>query len=237
MIASSRRRIIICLDTVLLIIFILLLSPRLTGLPLHEVLGIIFFIPIIIHLLIAWPWIQSVTKKFFKTASRRTHFNFFLNTILFILVITELVSGFVISQVVLPGLGIKTLNDKSWRSVHNLTLNYTLLFAGLHIAINWGWIVSVFKKRLNIPGQSGEIFSFKFKSIFVRICILIAATGLIAIVLYSIIGKPSLTRLYNHNEIARFHPSFDHGIVQFLGETFLLVVVAFIARKWLRIRL
>src|SRR5678809_1654348 len=113
MIASPRRRFIICLDTALLIIFILLLSPRLTGLPLHEVLGVIFFIPIVIHLLIAWPWIQNATRKFFKTVSNRTRFNFFLNAILFILVITELLSGFVISQVALPGLGIKTINDLS----------------------------------------------------------------------------------------------------------------------------
>ena len=113
MIASSRRRFIICLDISLLIIFILLLSPRMTGLPLHEFLGVIFFIPLLIHILIAWPWIQHATSKFYKTTSKRTRFNFFLNSILFILVVTELVSGFIISQVVLPGLGIKTINDSA----------------------------------------------------------------------------------------------------------------------------
>ncbi|HEX3165888.1 MAG TPA: DUF4405 domain-containing protein [Chitinophagaceae bacterium] len=237
MIASPRRRFIICLDTALLIIFILLLSPRLTGLPLHEVLGVIFFIPIVIHLLIAWPWIQNATRKFFKTVSNRTRFNFFLNAILFILVITELLSGFVISQVALPGLGIKTINDRSWRSVHNLPLNFVVFFTGLHIAVNWGWIVAAFKKRLSVPKQSSEIFSIKLQSILVRIGILILATGLISIVLYSIIGEPSFRRLYNQNEITRFYPTLGHGIVQFLGEAFLLAIVAFIARKWLRIRL
>jgi len=237
MIASSRRKLIICLDTALLILFILLLSPRLTGLPLHEVLGFIFIIPIIIHLLIAWPWIQNATKKFFKTTSRRTQFNFFLNSILFILVITELVSGFFICQVVLPYLGIKTINDRAWRAVHNLTLNFTVLFTGLHIAVNWGWIASVFKKRLPIPKESNGAFSPNIMTILVRIGILILATGLVSLVWYSIIGKPSLTRLHNQNEIARFSPSLGHGTVQFLGETFLLVIVAFIGRKWLRIRL
>lgn len=237
MTASPRKKFIICLDTVLLIIFILLLSPRMTGLPLHEVLGVIFFIPIVIHLLIAWPWIQNSTRKFFRTANRRTRFNFFLNTILFILVIIELLSGFVISQVVLPNLGIKTINDRSWRAAHNLPLNFAVLFAGLHIAINWGWIVAAFKKRSGDLKQGYEVFSSKTRSIFVRVGILIAATALISIILYSILGKPSLTRLHNQNEIARFYPSFGHGIVQFLGEAFLLAIVAFIARKWWRIRL
>jgi len=236
MIADRRRRFIICLDTALLVIFILLLSPRMTGLALHEVLGFIFFIPIIIHLLIAWPWIQAATKKFFKITNRRTRFNFFLNSILFILVIIELVSGFIISEVVLPKLGINTINDRSWRSAHNLPLNFVVLFTGLHIAVNWGWIVSIFKKRINIPKQN-RIFSPKLMSLIVRVGILILAMGLVALVLYSIIGKPSLTRLYSQNEIARFDPDLFHGCVQLLGETILLAIVVFIARKWFRIRL
>jgi len=151
-------------------------------------------------------------------------------------VITELVSGFIISQVVLPGLGIKTINDRSWRAVHNVPLNFVVLFAGLHIAVNWGWIASVFKKRLRIPMQS-NISSLKIQAIFGRISILILATGFVSLVWYSVIGKPSIARLYNHDEIARFHPSVGHGLVQFLGEAFLIAIVAFIARKWLRIRL
>jgi hypothetical protein len=237
MIASPRRRFIVFLDTSLLIIFILLLSPRMTGLPLHEILGFIFFIPIIIHLLIAWPWIQNTTKKFFQTASGRTRFNFFLNTILFILLVSELVSGFIISQVVLPRLGINTINDRSWRTAHNLPLNFVVLFAGLHIAINWRWIVAALKKRSINSKQNKGVFSVRVTSILMRIGILLLAASLVSLVLYIIIGKPSIARLYTHNEIARFNPSLGHGIIQFFGETFLLALVAFIARKWLRIRL
>ncbi|MBD0376125.1 MAG: DUF4405 domain-containing protein [Flavisolibacter sp.] len=237
MIASPRRKFVVFLDTTLLIIFILLLSPRMTGLALHEVLGVIFFIPIIIHLLIAWPWIQNATTKFFRTASRRTRFNFFLNTILFIILITELVSGFIISQVVLPKVGINTINDGSWRAAHNLPLNFFVLFVGLHIAINRGWIVAAFKKRSDNSKQRQTVFYPKFMVTLIRIGILVLATSLVSLLLYSIIGEPSLARLHNQNEIARFNPTLRHGIVQFLGEAFLIFLVALVARKWLRIRL
>ena len=180
MISSPRRRFVVVLDTILLIIIVLLLSPRMTGLALHEILGFIFFVPIIIHLLLAWPWIQNVTTKFFKTASTRTRINFFLNSILFILVISELVSGFVISQVVLPRLGIKTINDHLWRSVHNLPLNFVVLFAGLHIAINWGWIVAAFKKRTNSAKEGKELVATNFISTIKRIGILILVVGLLS---------------------------------------------------------
>jgi len=237
MIASPRRRFIVCLDTALLIIFILLLSPRMTGLALHEALGFIFLISIIIHLLIAWPWIQNATRKFFNTATSRTRFNFFLNSVLFILVITELVSGFIISQVVLPWFGINTINDRSWRAAHNSPLNFVVLFAGVHIAMNWAWIVAAFKKRPGNSKYGKGVFTTRPMFILMRIAILILAAAFVALVLYSIIGEPSPARLYNHNEIARFNPSFVHGIIQFFGEAFLIAVVVFVARKWLRIRL
>ena len=237
MIASPRNKFIICLDAALLIIFILLLSPRLTGMGLHEVLGLIFFIPIIVHLIIAWPWIQNSAKKFFATASKRTRFNFFLNTSLFILVITELVSGFAISQVALPKLGIKTINDSSWRALHDSPLNFVVLFAGLHIAVNWGWIMSVFKKRSSIDKQKNKVFSPKIMTIVLRTFILIVATGIVASVLYGILGQPSFKRSFSQDEVGRFKPSLGHGIVQILGETFLIALYAFVARKWLRIKL
>ena len=237
MIASPRRRFIVFLDTTLLIIFTLLLSPRMTGLALHEILGFIFFIPIIIHLLVAWPWIQNTTKKFFKTASRRTGFNFFLNSVLFIILITELVSGFIISQVVLPKIGVSTINDRTWRATHNLPLNFFVLFAGLHIAINWSWIVAAFKKTPNSSKQRQKIFYPRFMVSLMRIGILLFATSVVLLVLYSLIGEPSITRLYRHNEVARFNPSLGHGMLQLLGEVFLIAIVAFIARKWLRVRL
>jgi len=237
MIASPRRRLVVVLDASLLVIFILLLSPRMTGLALHEILGFIFFIPVIIHLLIAWPWIQNATRKFFRTANTRTRFNFFLNAMLFIILITELVSGFVISQVVLPSVGLHTINDRSWRATHNLPLNFFVLFAGFHVAINWGWIVAAFKKRSGNSKQQPKVFYPKFMTTLIRVGILILATGLVALILYIIIGGVSLTRLYNQNEIERFTPTFGHGIGQFLGEALLITVVAFIGRKWLRMRL
>jgi hypothetical protein len=43
----------------------------------------------------------------------------------------------VISAVALPALGIRTINDRSWHALHNLTLNWTLLVIGLRVAMNW----------------------------------------------------------------------------------------------------
>jgi len=134
-------------------------------------------------------------------------------------------------------MGIRTINDRSWRAAHNLPLNFFVLFVGLHIAINWRWIVAAFKKRPENSKQYQKIFYPRFIITLMRIGIFMLVTSLVSLLLYSIIGEPSLARLHNQNEIARFNPTFSHGIVQLVGEAFLIFLVAFIARKWLRVRL
>jgi hypothetical protein len=208
-----------------------------TGLAMHELLGIIFFIPLIIHLLIAWPWIRKSFKQFFNKGNNRSRFNLFINAVLFLLVITEIVSGLAISQVTLPLAGIKTINDRTWRSVHNLTLNFTVFFVGLHIAVNWEWIVSVFKKRVYNLNQTPVKLAPKLTLLLWRIFVIISVAGIIALTLYSLLGKPTISRLYFQDEIARFRPSPGHGIGQFAGEAFFIAIVAFVARRLLRIRL
>ena len=233
----ARRKFIIYLDTFLFLVFILLLSPRMTGLALHEILGVIFFIPIIIHLLIAWSWIQNSMKHFFDKIRRRTSVNLCLNTILFILVVVEIVSGIAISQVALPFMGRKTIDDKAWQSLHNQTLNLTKLFVGFHIALNWEWIISIFKKRLQASGQNYIKLGPNFLITLLRISVFIVSAGIITLTLYYLLGQPSVSRLDPQDKIARFSPTLGHGILQFVGETFLISIDVYVARKWLRVKL
>lgn len=135
--AQSRSSFLFTLDILLLCLFLALLAPRLTGLAVHEWLGIAFGLPVLVHLLMSWRWIaHSITKA--STQFRwRSRVNLVLNLALFILVVLELSSGVGISAVALPRLHIGTVNDRTWRAVHNQSLNALHLVIGLHIAVNW----------------------------------------------------------------------------------------------------
>jgi hypothetical protein len=63
------------------------------------------------------------------------------------------------------------------------------------------------------------------------------AAGVIALVIFLILGKPSDARSYVHDEIARFRPTIRNGIGQIVGETLLLSGVVYIAHRLLKIRL
>lgn len=121
---------------------LLLLSPRLTGLPAHEWLGLSLGIIVMIHLLLSWAWIASTTAGLVRRATWRTRVNFALNVILFILLVLVITSGIAISVVAVPALGVATIDDRAWRSLHNLTLNWLVLLTGFHVVMNWRPLVA-----------------------------------------------------------------------------------------------
>lgn len=133
----SRNAFAIFVDILLLVTLLLLFSPRLTGLSVHEWLGISLGGTLIVHLLLSWSWINLSTRRVTSGRNRRARINYMLNWLLFILVVIELTSGIAISQVFLPSIGVVTIDDRSWRALHNQTLNWTLLVLGFHVAMNW----------------------------------------------------------------------------------------------------
>ncbi len=134
---AARNSFAIYVDVLLLATLLLLFSPRLTGLSIHEWLGVSLGATLIVHLLVSWSWISSGTRRLVSGSNRRARINYILNWLLFVLILVEVTSGVAISRVVLPSIGIRTINDRSWRALHNLTLNWTMLVLGFHVAMNW----------------------------------------------------------------------------------------------------
>jgi Domain of unknown function (DUF4405) len=230
----------ICIDILLVIIFILLFSPFMTGLALHELLGIIFFLLVIPHLFFSWSWIRQSAKRFLTRTGWRNRFNYFLNIVLFVLIIAEVVSGLVISQVVLPFFSVNTINDRAWRALHNGASTATVITVSLHIAVNWKRIVGYFRKRIIVSGAMNKKYSpanLSFKQSLLKVFSVISTAVIIAAALYLLIGAPAEARMNITNEIARFRPKLIPGIVQFTGTAITMAIIAYIARCWLKLRL
>lgn len=125
------------IDVILFGLFLFMLSPRLSGLPVHEWLGLALAIPVLVHLLLSWTWISRATLVAPIRSGWRHRINYALNWTLFVVVVLEIVSGLMISVVALPALGIPTIEDGAWRLLHNRFLNLLVLLLGIHIAMNW----------------------------------------------------------------------------------------------------
>lgn len=233
---SARSAAIFILDSLLLIAFILLLSPRMTGLPRHEFIGTAFVIPILLHLLIARPWVRGAVRNVVRTSHPRTRINLILNIILFVLIVIEIFSGLEISQVLLPSLGWLRVDDRVWRQLHNEFLNWIRLFVGVHIAVNWNWVVGTFR-RFSIATPRRVTFAPTHASALLWVGLIGILTAAESIVIYNALGHPSVARLYPLNEIARFRPTLGHALLQFLGQSMMIGVTVYAARRWFRVRI
>jgi Domain of unknown function (DUF4405) len=237
---SPAREIELWLDTLLLVLFLLLLAPRLTGLPTHEWIGVVLGVPIFVHLIFSWAWISTGTKRLLANAPLRSRVNYGINAVLFVLTTVEIVSGVAISQVALPSMGISTINDRSWRALHNLTLNWLLLALGLHVAINWEWVVAALR-RLNAPQRSSSAergaASGRVVRALQRSALILVAAAIVGAAVFLKLRPPTVTRVYRQDEVARFAGSPARGVGQFAGEAMLLCVVAYAGRRWFRVSL
>lgn len=232
--AVLRRKSILVLDGLLAIATLLLLAPRTTGIPVHEWLGIAIFFPVFLHVLFSWDWIRDSARRLFTGGTLRQRINFALNALLFVLIIIEIISGLLISHAVLPALKVQIISDRSWRILHNRFLGWLRLIIGSHIAMNWTWVVANVRRWGGASHRVDEAGAFAW---IVRASLLLAAAAGVSALAYWWVGPPSLSRMYRIDEVANFAAGYGIRVLQILSQVVGLSLVAYVSRRWLRIRL
>lgn len=160
---DTTNKIKITLDVITGIATLVLLSPPLTGIPIHEWLGLAVSIPLLVHLLINWGWIVSITRCFFGKLPGQCRINYILNWAIFILMTAEGFTGLMISKVVLPVVGLSASNASIYKNLHNVLADGLLIVFALHLGMHWRWVLVVITKNIvdplrgkNIPDNSAS---------------------------------------------------------------------------------
>lgn len=152
----SSNQLKLYVDIFLFISFVLVNIPQATGIPFHEWISVLFIVPLMIHILLDWNWIVSVTKRMFGRLPGEVRFNHIFDLIIFIMMTLALMTGFVISEAALPAIGIHVTIDPFWSMMHDLTANLTMVLIGIHLAMHWGWIVNSFKRYFGRKGTRAK---------------------------------------------------------------------------------
>lgn len=142
----NRTQFLLFLDTILFLALVQLIEPRFAGLAVHEWLGIAIVPLIIVHLIYAWRWIAAALARLGVKGAWRLRINFLLNMALFIAFTVATFSGLMTSFIALPAVGIAPGNYARWLGVHNRWTLYVQILVGLHIALNWNWIVGAVRR-------------------------------------------------------------------------------------------
>ena len=133
-------------DLVIFLIFLVVEAPKFSGLPVHEWLGIAIGAGALTHVLLHWSWVIEISKRFFGKAQMIAQVNYVLNLILFLTITTIIFTGLMISETVMPLLGITVARNGLWRGVHTAAANLFILLVALHVALHWQWFVNLLRR-------------------------------------------------------------------------------------------
>ena len=144
---AARTRVDFWFDAALLLGYTLAYSYGFTGIGIHEWLGTGLGLALLIHLTLHWDWVIRETRKLL---SPRGHEKVIwaVNLALLAAMTLCVLSGLLISRVVLSYLGFDMLGGPFWTRLHDLTAEVTLGLVPVHVAVRWRWIVSVGRRVL-----------------------------------------------------------------------------------------
>ncbi len=189
----------IILNIVMTTMMLCLLNLNITGLKLHEILGIAVFLLFLFHIILNFKWVKSITKNLFKnTINSKAKIMYAIDILLLVLVILTVLTGVLISKHIFTDIATSNITATSHRH-HSLAylLGITLI---IHIGLHWSSIRNGIKIKKD---------SFVEKMV---ICVFLLVIGII--LLYSdtikkIIPKKEIVAPYQYeteyNETTQNH--------------------------------
>jgi len=145
------------LDVALFAAIVLAYAPAVTGISIHEWLGVAIIVPSLFHLVLNWEWVVRTAKNVFAKLTATTWANAVVDIVLFVAAVTVSLSGLLISQVVLATLGISAGASAVWHTVHSVSADIAVVALLVHFALHGKWMANVLQgwiERIDNPRPS-----------------------------------------------------------------------------------
>ncbi|PKO13775.1 MAG: hypothetical protein CVU39_17265 [Chloroflexi bacterium HGW-Chloroflexi-10] len=148
---SNKTLLNLTIDVLFLVAFLVVIDANATGIAIHEWLGMGIVGVILIHVLLHWDWVVKVTKRFFTRLRAEPRINYLLDMAIMIGFVTIIFSGLMISESVLPAIGLQGSREAIWKFLHYQATDITILLVGAHLALHYKWILTVIKRYAISP--------------------------------------------------------------------------------------
>jgi len=118
----ARTRLDFCLDATIFAAFLVAYSFGLTGVAIHEWLGIALGLVLVVHLTVHWDWVLRTTRRLLRKGGP-DRVIWLVNLLLIVTMTLCVASGILISWVALPELGIDVADNGFWAGLHGTTFS------------------------------------------------------------------------------------------------------------------
>lgn len=139
------------IDIAIFIAFLVAMEPNFSGVSIHEWLSVALAVTLLVHLLLHWKWIITIGAEFFNKLWHTSRLKYVVDILMFIAMAAIMMSGLMISHVVLPAFGFDVQSGMVWRQLHSTAADAAVLLLGVHFALNWHWVWDKVKKYLFTP--------------------------------------------------------------------------------------
>ena len=143
---TYRTTINLLLDLTLAIAFLVSFQPVLTGLAIHEWLGLGLGGALIGHLLLHWRWATGVARKWLSKLPFRKRVYMLIDASLLVGFLAIIGSGVAMSRAVLPLFGLTGSTGSAWFVLHKWSSMLTLALVGIKLVLHRKWFAAVVKK-------------------------------------------------------------------------------------------
>ncbi|MFZ5974008.1 MAG: cytochrome b/b6 domain-containing protein [Bacillota bacterium] len=178
---DKAKKIKVFTDILMAALFLLAMNTAVTGVLLHEVLGVTVAVLFSVHLVLNRQWIASITRNFWKSVKPKVKAAYIFNIIIAVTTGMSILSGLFISQFLFPWLAAGDIG--LWHDVHVVSSWLALLLLIVHTVLHWRWI-------------RGVVRQFAKQTARLKVLVSRTVVGLIAsATIYSLIANDSLYRL------------------------------------------
>jgi hypothetical protein len=145
---NKKTAINLALDVGLAAAFVVSLRPFLTGLALHEWLGLALGAALAVHTALHWKWVAGVTHKLLARLPARTRLYYVLDAALLAAFVTIAVSGVALSRTALSLLHLPGDGRMALYTVHNLSSWGTVALLAIKLFLHRRWIANAIRGRV-----------------------------------------------------------------------------------------
>jgi hypothetical protein len=146
---SARGRLL--LDLAMFGALLAAYNPGWTGLAWHEWICVAAIVPLLYHVVINWDKVLRVMTTFAERLWHGSRLDLVVDAALFVLAVTAMVSGLMVSQVVAPVFGVHLTPTAMWVSVHAWSADLSIVLLLVHAVLHWRWI---YKCTLSFAGRA-----------------------------------------------------------------------------------